>query len=60
MINNQTKGNTQLQSLSALKHLDISAVIFKPAPKVNIYLRTPTYRKRKSISLKGMTDSECY
>lgn len=59
MINKQLTGNTQLQPLSALKHLDISAVIFKPAPRVNIYLRTPTYRKRKSIKIIG-TNAECY
>lgn len=46
--------------ISLLKHKDVSSVIFKPVERENIYLRSPTYRKRKSISLKGMTDSECY
>lgn len=59
MNNKQNVGNTQLQAMSALKHMDIAAVIFKPVPRVNIYLRTPTYRKRKSIKIIG-TNSECY
>ena len=45
--------------VSVLKHKDISAVIFKPEARDNIYLRTPAYRKRKSIKITG-TNSECY
>ena len=55
-----TKPVTKADPVSLLKHLDVSAVVFKPAVRTNIYLRTPAYRKRKSISLKGMTNSECY
>jgi hypothetical protein len=55
-----TKPVTKPDPVSVLKHMDISACVFKPEPQTNIYLRTPAYRKRKSISLKGMTNSECY
>lgn len=44
---------------SVLKHKDISAVVFMPEVRTNIYLRTPAYRKRKSIKIVG-TNSECY
>ena len=42
-----------------IKSVDVSAVVFKPALKSNPYLRTPTYRKQKSVSMLG-TNSECY
>jgi len=45
--------------VSLLKHKDVSVVIFKPVERENIYLRSPTYRKRKSIKIIG-TNSECY
>jgi len=55
-----TKPVTKADPVSALRHLDVSAVVFKPEARTNIYLRPPAYRRRKSISLKGMTNSECY
>jgi hypothetical protein len=45
--------------VSVLKHMDISAVVIKPSVRENIYLRSPAYRKRKSIKITG-TNSECY
>lgn len=42
-----------------IKSVDISNVVFKPKPKANPYLRTPTYRKQKSVSMLG-TNSEIY
>ena len=42
-----------------IKSVDVSTVVFKPALKANPYLRTPTYRKQKSVSMLG-TNSECY
>lgn len=45
---------------AGIRSVDVSAVVYKMMTKESAYVRTPTYRKRKSISLKGMTDSECY
>jgi hypothetical protein len=45
---------------AGIRSVDVSAVVYKMMVKESAYMRTPTYRKRKSISLKGMTDSECY
>ena len=42
-----------------IKSVDVSAVVYKPAMKMNPYLRTPTYRKQKSVSMLG-TNSEVY
>jgi hypothetical protein len=42
-----------------IKSVDVSAVVFKPTIKMNPYLRTPTYRKQKSVSMIG-TNSEVY
>ena len=42
-----------------IKSVDVSAVVFKPSIKMNPYLRTPTYRKQKSVSMIG-TNSEVY
>ena len=42
-----------------IKSVDVSAVVFKPSIKSNPYLRTPTYRKQKSVSMIG-TNSEVY
>jgi hypothetical protein len=56
---NIKNNKTQTQPVSALRHMDISAVVFKPEVRTNIYLRTPAYRKRKSIKIAG-TNSECY
>lgn len=50
---------TKPEPASLLKHKDLSEVIFKPVARQNIYLRTPSYRKRKSIKITG-TNSECY
>jgi hypothetical protein len=53
------KQNWSAPQNKIIKSIDISAVLFKPAPKANPYLRTPTYRKQKSVSLLG-TNSEVY
>lgn len=42
-----------------INSIDMSSIVFKPTIKDNPYLRTPTYRKRVSIPIKG-TNSECY
>ena len=42
-----------------IQSVDVSTVVFKPTIKMNPYLRTPTYRKQKSVSLLG-TNSEVY
>lgn len=42
-----------------IKSVDVSAVVFKQVTAVNPYLRTPTYRKQRSIRIVG-TNSECY
>jgi NAD+--asparagine ADP-ribosyltransferase len=59
-MNNLRLASTKPDPVSLLKHKDLSEVIFKPKVRENIYLRTPSYRKRKSISLVGKTNSECY
>jgi len=55
MANNNWEAPQQKQ----IKSVDISAVVLKPVFKENPYIRTPTYRKTRSISLKG-TNSEVY
>jgi hypothetical protein len=42
-----------------IRSVDVSAVVYKPTMKSNPYLRTPTYRKQKSVSMLG-TNSEVY
>lgn len=42
-----------------IKSVDVSAVVFTQVTAVNPYLRTPTYRKQRSIPMVG-TNSECY
>jgi hypothetical protein len=42
-----------------IKSVDMSAVVYKPTFKSNPYLRTPTYRKQKSVTMIG-TNSEVY
>lgn len=42
-----------------IKSVDVSAVVFKPVFKMNPYLRTPSYRKQKSVRMRG-TNSEIY
>jgi len=42
-----------------IKSVDVSAVIYKQVTALNPYLRTPTYRKQRSIRMVG-TNSECY
>lgn len=42
-----------------IRSVDVSAVVYKPTMKSNPYLRTPTYRKQKSVSMIG-TNSEIY
>jgi len=42
-----------------IRSVDVSAVVYKPTMKSNPYLRTPTYRKQKSVSMIG-TNSEVY
>jgi len=57
-----TKTNTNKWTApqrKGIQSVDVSAVVFKPTIKMNPYLRTPTYRKQKSVSLRG-TDSEVY
>ena len=57
-----TKTNTNKWTApqrKGIQSVDVSAVVFKPTIKMNPYLRTPTYRKQKSVSLRG-TDSEIY
>jgi len=53
------KNNWEAPQRKQIKSVDISAVVFRPVLKENPYLRTPTYRRAKSISLKG-TNSEVY
>jgi hypothetical protein len=42
-----------------IQSVDVSAVVYKPTIKMNPYLRTPSYRNRKSIPIIG-TNAECY
>jgi hypothetical protein len=42
-----------------IKSVDVSTVVYKPSIKMNPYLRTPTYRRQKSVSMLG-TNSEVY
>lgn len=42
-----------------IRSIDISAILFKPSTKSNPYLRTPTYRRKRSVPMTG-TNSECY
>lgn len=57
-----TKTNTNKWTApqrKGIQSVDVSAVVFKPTIKMNPYLRTPTYRKQKSVSMIG-TNSEVY
>jgi hypothetical protein len=54
-----TKPIIKADPVSLIKHLDVSSVVFKPEARNNTYVRTPAYRKRKSIKIVG-TNSECY
>jgi hypothetical protein len=44
---------------AGIRSVDVSAVVYKMMIKESAYMRTPTYRKRKSIKIIG-TNSECY
>ena len=57
-----TKKNTNSWTApqrKGIQSVDVSAVVFKPKMKMNPYLRTPTYRKQKSVSMLG-TNREVY
>lgn len=57
-----TKTNTNkwiAPQRKGIKSIDMSNVVYKPTFKSNPYLRTPTYRKQKSVSMIG-TNSEVY
>lgn len=64
MMNNTTPNNTANSNWSvkfgAVKSIDASDVIFKQTQAVNPYIRSKTYLKRPSISMKGKTNSEAY
>jgi len=53
------KQNWSAPQSKEIRSIDISAILFKPAPKSNPYLRTPTYRRKRSVPMTG-TNSECY
>ena len=57
-----TKTNTNKWTApqrKGIQSVDVSAVVYKPTIKMNPYLRTPSYRNRKSIPIIG-TNAECY
>ena len=58
-MTNNTKTNWTAPQRKGIKSIDMSNVVYKPTFKSNPYLRTPTYRKQKSVSLRG-TDAEVY
>jgi len=58
-MTNNTKTNWTAPQRKGIKSIDMSNVVYKPTFKSNPYLRTPTYRKRKSIPMIG-TNAEVY
>jgi len=55
----QNKNAWSAPQKKQIKSVDISAVIYKPQRKEDKYIRSSTYRKQASISLKG-TNAEIY
>ena len=58
-MRNKNNDNWTAPQRKQIKSVDMSAVVYKPSIKMNPYLRTPTYRKQKSVSMQG-TNSEVY
>lgn len=58
-MQNKNNDNWTAPQRKGIKSVDVSAVVYKPTFKNNPYLRTPTYRKKKSVSMIG-TNSEVY
>lgn len=58
-MQNKNNDNWTAPQRKGIKSVDVSAVVYKPTFKNNPYLRTPTYRKQKSVSMIG-TNSEVY
>ena len=58
-MTNTKKQNWTAPQRKGIRSVDVSAVVYKPSMKSNPYLRTPTYRKQKSVSMIG-TNSEIY
>ena len=56
---NKAKQGWEAPQAKTIKSVDVSRVVYKLEAKKNPYLRPPSYRRQKSISLFG-TNSECY